>query len=133
MDDEASYVEPFAIGAPLEGGAVGEVIASRAPGVEIGSHVIHMAGWREYALLPGKAVRRLEPSEHPLSYHLGVLGMPGLTAYAGLVSVARFGRGECLFVSSAAGTVGSLAGQMAKLLGAGRVIGSEKNSASMRS
>ncbi|WP_280270542.1 NADP-dependent oxidoreductase [Nocardia wallacei] len=124
MDDESSYVAPFEVGAALEGGTVGEVIASRIPGLEVGTHVLHMAGWREYALLSGRALRPLAPSDHPLSYHLGVLGMPGLTAYAGLVAVARLAPGESLFVSSAAGTVGSLAGQMAKLLGAARVIGS---------
>ncbi|MCZ4551089.1 NADP-dependent oxidoreductase [Gordonia rubripertincta] len=124
MDDERSYIEPFAVGAPLQAGAVGEVVASGATDVPVGTHVLHMAGWRDYALLPRNAVRRIEPSEHPLSYHLGVLGMPGLTAYAGLAAVAELAPEESIYISSAAGTVGALTGQMAKLMGAARVIGS---------
>lgn len=124
MDDERSYVEPFEIGEPLQAGAVGEVVASRAADIPVGAHVLHMAGWREYALLRRADVRRLAPSDHPPSYQLGVLGMPGLTAYAGLTAVAELAAGESIYISSAAGTVGALAGQMARLMGARRVIGS---------
>ncbi|PHV67123.1 NADP-dependent oxidoreductase [Williamsia muralis] len=124
MDDERSYIEPFAVGAPLQAGAVGEVVASRAADIPVGAHVLHMDGWREYALLPRGAVRLLKPSDHPLSYQLGVLGMPGLTAYAGLTAVAELVPEESIYISSAAGTVGAMAGQMAKLMGASQVIGS---------
>ncbi|MGM5068761.1 NADP-dependent oxidoreductase [Rhodococcus qingshengii] len=132
MDDEKSYVAPFPVGAPLEGGAVGEVIASGIPEIDVGAHVLHMAGWREYALLSRKEVRTIAPTAHPLSYQLGVLGMPGLTAYAGLVSVAKLAGGESIYISSAAGTVGGLAGQMAKILGARQVIGSVGSTAKVK-
>jgi NADPH-dependent curcumin reductase CurA len=123
MDDERSYIEPFAVGQPLEGGAVGVVIESRVPTIPEGTTVLHMHGWRELSILPASAVRPLDTGGFPPSYFLGVLGMPGLTAYAGL-KLAKLEPGESLFVSSAAGAVGSLAGQLARKMGAGRVVGS---------
>jgi NADPH-dependent curcumin reductase CurA len=122
MNDAKSYVPPFQIGAPLDGGAVGEVVSSSDSSLSPGDLVLHGFGWRDYAAGPAKAFRKVESTGNP-SHHLGVLGMPGLTAYAGLFAVAGLQQGETLFVSGAAGAVGSLVGQFARLRGA-TVIGS---------
>ncbi|KLU11124.1 NADP-dependent oxidoreductase [Kocuria sp. SM24M-10] len=124
MNDVKSYVPPFQVDQPLDGGAVGEVIASDAPELPAGATVLHGAGWREHALLDAGAVTVVDPELAPESAYLGVLGMPGLTAYAGLMGAARFQPGDTVFVSGAAGAVGSLVGQIARLSGAARVIGS---------
>nr|WP_218907581.1 NADP-dependent oxidoreductase [Micromonospora jinlongensis] len=124
MNDVKSYVPPFALDAPLDGAAIGEVVASAAPDVAVGTTVLHGLGWREYALLDATAARPVDPSVAPVSAYLSVLGMTGLTAYAGLLEVAAMKPGETVFVSAAAGAVGSLVGQIAKLKGAGRVVGS---------
>jgi len=124
MNDTKSYTPPFKLGEPLLGAAVGEVVASGAEELEPGDIVLHGHGWREYALLTAKHTTRIDPSVAPLSAFLGVLGMPGLTAYAGLFVTAEFRPGDVVFVSSAAGAVGQVAGQLAKLNGAARVIGS---------
>jgi NADPH-dependent curcumin reductase CurA len=124
MNDVKSYVPPFKLDEPMDGGAVGEVIASRADSVAVGDHVLHGLGWREYAVLDAKRAAKVDPSLAPLTSYLGVLGMPGLTAYAGLLEVASFKEGDAVFVSGAAGAVGSEVGQLAKLKGASRVIGS---------
>ncbi|HEY7074381.1 MAG TPA: NADP-dependent oxidoreductase [Solirubrobacteraceae bacterium] len=123
MDDRRSYVPPFRLGEPLSGGAVGEVVASRAPGLAAGDAVLHDLGWREYARLPAAGARKVDTSAAPPSAYLGVLGMPGFTAYVGLLDVAALRDGDVVFVSAAAGAVGSLAGQIAKLRGH-TVIGS---------
>ncbi len=123
MNDLRSYVQPFELGAPLEGGAVGEVVASHSETIATGVQVVHQLGWREYALLPAAAARPVDTDVAPDSAYLGVLGMPGLTAYAGLLDVAEYRDGEIVFVSAAAGAVGSLVGQLAKTRGS-RVIGS---------
>ncbi|WP_422732978.1 NADP-dependent oxidoreductase [Micromonospora sp. WMMD558] len=124
MNDVKSYVAPFALDAPLDGGAVGEVVASEADGFAPGDTVLHGLGWREYALLDAKAARTVDPDLAPVTAYLGVLGMTGLTAYAGLLDVAAMKPGETVFVSGAAGAVGSVVGQIAKLKGAARVVGS---------
>lgn len=124
MNDVKSYTPPFKLDHPMEGGAVGEVIASNAEGIAVGDHVLHGLGWREYADVPAKHAVKVDASLAPLSAYLGVLGMTGLTAYAGLFEVASFKEGDAVFVSGAAGAVGSQVGQMAKLKGASRVIGS---------
>ncbi|MEV0426712.1 NADP-dependent oxidoreductase [Micromonospora sp. NPDC050495] len=124
MNDVKSYVPPFALDAPLDGAAVGEVLASEAEGFAPGDTVLHGLGWREYALLDARAARKIDPDLAPVSAYLSVLGMTGLTAYAGLLDVAAMRPGETVFVSGAAGAVGSMVGQIAKLRGAGRVIGS---------
>ncbi len=125
MNDVKSYVPPVRLGEPLEGGAIGEVIESRAPELSPGDLVLHMLGWRDEAVLPARQARKVAAAEglSPSAY-LGVLGMPTLTAYVGLLDIAAFKPGEVVFVSGAAGAVGSMAGQIARLKGAGRVIGS---------
>lgn len=124
MDDVPSYAPPFQVGKALEGGAVGEVVASTVDGFAPGDTVLHDYGWREYAVLDAKRAVAVDASAAPLGAYLGVLGMPGLTAYAGLVEIAALRPGDAVFVSAAAGAVGSLAGQIARLRGASRVIGS---------
>ncbi|KII00433.1 NADP-dependent oxidoreductase [Streptomonospora alba] len=125
MNDVESYVPPFALNRPMEGAALGEVAASRADGVAEGNLVLHNRGWREYATIPAAEARVLDPDLVPsVTAYLGIAGMTGLTAWVGLFDVARMAPGETVFVSGAAGAVGSAVGQMAKLRGAGRVIGS---------
>ena len=125
MNDVKSYVPPFRLGEPLEGGAVGTVTESRSPELNVGDLVLHMLGWRDEAVLPAEAARKLTAVKglSPSAY-LGVLGMPTLTAYVGLLDIAAMKPGDVVFVSGAAGAVGSMAGQIAKLKGAARVIGS---------
>ncbi|MFG1741881.1 NADP-dependent oxidoreductase [Micromonospora chalcea] len=129
MNDVKSYVPPFALDAPLDGGAIGEVVAGEAGGVKPGDVVLHGLGWREYALVDARGARKVDPDLAPVTAYLGVLGMTGLTAYAGLLDVAAMKPGETVFVSGAAGAVGSMVGQIAKLRGAGRVIGSAGSAA----
>ena len=125
MNDVKSYVPPFQIGQPLDGGAVGEVIESNSPDIAVGDHVVHGLGWREIAVMPASQTQPAAQVDGvSLSANLGVLGMPGMTAYAGLLDVASFQEGETVFVSGAAGAVGSLVGQLAKLKGASHVVGS---------
>ena len=123
MNDVKSYVPPFQLGEPLDGGAVGEVVASADDSLQVGDTVLHQAGWREHALVPARQARRVDTDRVPASAYLGVLGMPGLTAYVGLTRIAGLQEGESVLVSGAAGAVGSAAGQMARLMGAGSVVG----------
>ncbi|MFE0100000.1 NADP-dependent oxidoreductase [Streptomyces sp. NPDC059009] len=124
MNDVKSYIPPFQLDRPMDGGAVGEVVASNAAGFAVGDHVLHGLGWREYADVPARGAKKVDASLVPLTAYLGVLGMTGLTAYAGLFEVASFKEGDAVFVSGAAGAVGSQVGQLAKLKGASRVVGS---------
>lgn len=124
MNDVKSYSAPFALDAAMEGGAVGEIIASRSEDRKVGDTVVHSLGWREYAVLDAGATSPARTDLAPASAFLGALGMTGLTAYAGLLKVADFKPGDAVFVSGAAGAVGSLVGQIAKAMGASRVIGS---------
>jgi hypothetical protein len=123
MNDVRSYVPPFAVGEPLTGGAVGQVVASASDTLPEGTWVRHDLGWREAALVDATRARAVDASIAPLSTALGVLGMPGLTAFVGIADIAEVKEGDTVFVSGAAGAVGSLAGQLAGLRGA-RVIGS---------
>jgi NADPH-dependent curcumin reductase CurA len=125
MNDVKSYVSPFRLGEPLEGGAIGIVIETRSPDLAEGDLVLHMLGWREEAVLLATHAQQVAVAEglSPSAY-LGVLGVPALTAYVGLLDIASLKEGDVVFVSGAAGAVGSMAGQMAKLKGASRVIGS---------
>ncbi len=125
MNDAPSYAPPWELDQPARGGAVGEVTESRSDDIRVGSLVLHDRGWREHAVLPasGATVLPRRDDVSPTLY-LGALGMPGRTAYAGLFRIAAFQPGDAVFVSSAAGAVGSMVGQMAKLSGASRVVGS---------
>ncbi|MGV9555165.1 NADP-dependent oxidoreductase [Streptomyces sp. NPDC003401] len=124
MSAAKSYTAPYELGKAMQGGAVGEVVASQAEGVAVGDHVLHFGGWREYATVNAAQAVKVDPEAAPLSTYLGVLGMTGLTAYAGLLRTAALKEGDVVFVSGAAGAVGSQVGQIAKLKGASRVIGS---------
>jgi hypothetical protein len=123
MFDRKSYIPPFQIGQPLEGGAIGRVVASDDPKFAPGDLVSHFLGWREYALVPAKGAQKLEPASAPVQSYLGALGMPGMTAYVGLFRIGELKEGETVFVSAAAGAVGAIACQIAKIKGC-RVIGS---------
>jgi NADPH-dependent curcumin reductase CurA len=123
MNDVRSYVAPYTLGEAMTGGAVGRIAVSRNASFGEGDWVLHNLGWREWALSDGSSVRRIDPVLAPVSTALGVLGMPGFTAYYGLFEIGQPAAGETVFVSGAAGAVGSAAGQMAKIAGC-RVIGS---------
>ena len=130
MNDVRSYVAPYTLGEAMTGGAVGRVAVSRNPGFAEGDWVVHSLGWREWALSDGSSMRKIDPGEAPVSTALGVLGMPGFTAYHGLFELGRPKVGETVFVSGAAGAVGSAAGQMAKIAGC-RVVGSAGSDAKL--
>jgi hypothetical protein len=122
MNAGASYIEPVEIGAVMRAGGVGEVSASQHPGFAVGDHVTGAFGIQEYALSDGAGVTKVNPSLAPLPTYLGTLGMTGMTAYFGLFDVAKLSEGDTVVVSGAAGAVGSVAGQIAKIKGA-NVIG----------
>jgi NADPH-dependent curcumin reductase CurA len=129
MRDAESYASPFALGEVMTGLSVGEVVASRSSEFAVGDIVLHDLGWREYALGAPAAFHRIAAGEAPLSAWLGVLGMVGLTAWVGVLEIAALRPGDVVFVSGAAGAVGSLAGQIARLHGAARVVGSAGSAA----
>ncbi|EPC02643.1 hypothetical protein L861_09880 [Litchfieldella anticariensis FP35 = DSM 16096] len=122
MNGIKTYVEPFELNAPLEGGAIGEVIESRNSRFPEGSKVLHNAGWRDVAQLTGEALDPLPKLEVPEQAYLGVLGMPGMTAWTGLNLIAEMREGDNVLVSAASGAVGSLVVQLAKAKG-GTVVG----------
>ena len=109
-------------GDPMFGETVSQIVESRHPGYSAGDYVLVKSGWQEYALSDGQGVRKLDPQAAPLSTALGVLGIPGLTGYAGLVYLAEPKPGETVVVSAATGPVGSTVGQVARLVGA-RAVG----------
>src|SRR3954466_3327343 len=117
MNDVKSYVPPFALGEPMQGGAVGKVVESRSPNLAVGDTVFHMQGWREAAAGPAEAFNKVPPM--PVEDHqwLGNLGLTGATAYFGLLRVAQAKEGDIVFVSAAAGAVGSAVVQIAKAKG----------------
>jgi NADPH-dependent curcumin reductase CurA len=123
MNDVRSYVPPFQIGEPLQGGAVGEVIASGDPAFAAGDTVQSFFGWREAFNAPAAAVQKLDTHGLPPQAFLGVAGMPGMTAYVGLLKTAALKDGDVVFVSAAAGAVGQIVAQIAKVKGH-TVIGS---------
>ncbi|MFD7515268.1 NADP-dependent oxidoreductase [Streptomyces niveus] len=115
----------FALDAPLEGRTLGRVIDSRDPALPEGEIVLHRHGWRTHSVVRPDETRRLPHHDGvPLSAHLGILGGTGLTAYVGLTRIAQLREGEDLFVSAAAGGVGTATGRLARLMGAGRLVGS---------
>jgi len=117
MDDSKSYAEPVPLGGIMQGGCVAEVIASEHKGFAKGDIVMGYFGWTTHALSDGTGVLKVDPAIAPISTALGVLGMPGLTAWVGLNDIARAKPGETAVISAATGAVGSLAGQLAKLKG----------------
>jgi NADPH-dependent curcumin reductase CurA len=123
MNDARSYVAPFTLGEAMSGGAVGQVVTSRNPDCPEGSWVVHQLGWREWALSDGRGLLPVDPAVAPVSTALGVLGMPGFTAWYGLTRLGEPRQGETVLVSGAAGAVGSVVGQVAALRGC-RVLGS---------
>jgi len=123
MVDRKSYVPPFQVGHPLEGACVGQVMESKTDKFKAGDFVTGMLGWREYYVSDGAGLTQVPPGPAPLTSYLGVMGMPGLTAYAGLLQVGRPSECETVFVSAAAGAVGSIVCQLAKLKGC-KVVGS---------
>ena len=122
MNAGPSYAAPVEIGDVMEGGAVSEVVESRADGLRPGDFVLGHTGWQEYAVAPAKALRKLDPNAAPASTALGVLGMPGMTAYTGLLNIGQPKEGETVVVAAAAGAVGSVVGQIAKIKGC-RAVG----------
>jgi len=123
MNDVKSYIPSFQLGEPMDGGAVGTVVASGCE-VPVGTVVFHRLGWREHATLDASEVQAVDTSRGAACEYLGVLGMTGLTAYVGLKVIAPVKPGDVVFISGAAGAVGLVAGVVAKKLGAARVVGS---------
>ena len=123
MNETKSYVPPFPLGEPLTGGAVGRVVASRDGAWPVGAWALHDLGWREAAVVEGRRLRAVDPALAPVSTALGVLGMTGLTAWVGIVDIGDVREGDVVFVSGAAGAVGSAAAQLAAGRGA-TVVGS---------
>jgi NADPH-dependent curcumin reductase CurA len=122
MSDAPSYAAPVAIGAPMVGGTVSRVVASHRADFRVGDWVVGMSGWRDYAVSDGRGLRNLGAQPPHPSLALGLLGMPGFTAYMGLLDIGRPEAGETVVVAAATGAVGSVVGQIAKLRGA-RVVG----------
>jgi NADPH-dependent curcumin reductase CurA len=131
MNDVKSYVPPFAVGEPLSGAAIGTVTASKSADVPVGATVLHDRGWREHAVLPAKGARVIDTSSVRAETYLGALGTTGFTAWAGLRIIAEVQPDKTLFVSGAAGAVGSMAVQLAKRWGL-RVIGSASSAEKAR-
>lgn len=132
MVDRPSYVPPFQVGQVLEGGCVGQVIASRGNAdFQAGDYVSSRSGWRECYVSDGDDLTKVEPQGVPLQAYLGTMGMPGLTAYVGLLDVGKPQAGETVFVSGAAGAVGMVVCQIAKIKGC-RVVGSAGSAAKVQ-
>src|SRR4030088_3174879 len=117
MSDGPSYAQPVPIGGVMEGGTVSEVIASNNPGFAKGDIVLSRAGWQTHALSDGKGLARIDPKLAPVSTAVGVLGMPGMTAYTGLLDIGQPKAGETVVVAAASGAVGSAGGQTATMKG----------------
>jgi NADPH-dependent curcumin reductase len=122
MNEGPSYAAPVEVGQVMEGGTVSEVVESRSADWKPGDVVLSYTGWQEYAVADAKGLERIDPSVAPVSTALGVLGMPGFTAYAGLLNIGQPKPGETVVVSAAAGAVGSVVGQIAKIKGC-RAVG----------
>ena len=122
MNEGKSYIPPVGIGEVMRAGGVGRVIISRDPSVGVGDHVVGVLGVQEYAVAKAKQLTKVDPKRAPLPVYLGTLGMPGMTAYFGLLEVGRPKEGDTVVVSGAAGAVGQVVGQIAKIKGC-RVVG----------
>ena len=120
MSDAASYAAPVPIGGVMEGGTVSEVVASNNPGFAKGDIVLSRAGWQTHALADGKGLSKIDPTLAPISTAIGVLGMPGMTAYTGLLDIGKPQPGETVVVAAASGAVGSAVGQIARIKARGR-------------
>ncbi len=122
MSAVKSYAKSVDVGAPMVGGTVNEIVKSRHPGFATGEIVMGYGGWQDYALSNGADLRKLDPTAAPVSTALGVLGMPGMTAYVGMLEIGRPKPGETVVVAAASGAVGSVVGQIAKIKGC-RAVG----------
>ena len=122
MSDAKSYIAPFEVGKPISSGAIAEVTESKNDKFKTGDYVSGMLNWQQEQVSSGKGLMKVDPNQAPLSAYLGVLGLTGLTAYLGLMEIGKPKSGETLVVSGAAGAVGSIVGQLGKILGL-RVIG----------
>ena len=122
MSDGPSYAAPVPVGGVMEAGTVSEVIASNNPGFAKGDIVLSRAGWQTHALSDGKGLAKIDPKLAPISTAVGVLGMPGMTAYTGLLEIGKPQGGECVVVAAASGAVGAVVGQIARIKGA-RAVG----------
>jgi NADPH-dependent curcumin reductase CurA len=123
MNDYKSYTPAFQIGETLTGGAVGKIVASKSEALEVGDYVLNFTGWREYFVSNGVGLTKIDPTIAPIQSFLGALGMPGMTAYVGLMNIGQPKENETVYVSAASGAVGSIVCQIAKIKGC-RVIGS---------
>jgi len=122
MSAAKSYAEPVAIGDTMVGATVAEVVESQHPDYRVGETVVGFGGWQDFAVSDGRGLRRLDPDAAPVTTALGILGMPGMTAYTGLLNIGQPKAGETVVVAAATGPVGSLVGQIAKRRGA-RAVG----------
>src|SRR6476619_2752332 len=122
LSDAPSYADPVEVGEVIVGGTVGVVEESRDPSYDVGDVVLSFSGWQTHAIADARHVRKLDPTRAPVSTALGVLGMPGFTAYAGLLEIGRPQPGETVVVAAATGPVGSAVGQIARVKGC-RAVG----------
>ncbi|WP_297322122.1 NADP-dependent oxidoreductase [uncultured Bartonella sp.] len=118
MDDAPSYDKPLSVGDVMVGGTVGEIVASRHPDFKKGDKVLSYSGWQSYSIENGVHIENLNHFQAPLTTALGILGMPGFTAYAGMRNIGKPKKGETVVVAAATGTVGTMVGQLAKIAGA---------------
>lgn len=123
MVDRKSYTPPFQLGETITGGAVGKIVLSNLEGFHVGDYVLNSQGWREYFVSNGEGLTQVDPALFPLQSYLGVAGMPGMTAYVGLLNIGQPKANETVYVSAASGAVGSIVCQIAKIQGC-RVVGS---------
>lgn len=122
MNDTKSYISPFQLNEPIEGGVIAKVLASKAKDIKVGDIVLGELPWRMQIVASEKELQKIDPTLAPLTYNLGILGMPGLTAYFGLLDIGKPKAGETVVISGAAGAVGVVVGQIAKIMGC-KVIG----------